>query len=84
MTTGIANSKTFDEAQLRALINDRVKAVCDKKMPAAGHRLNIGKTEYFRAMFLDISVLNFNWGTGRLLKRSYQADMMILRANQQP
>jgi hypothetical protein len=67
MTTGIANSKTFDEAQLRALINDRVKAVCDKKMPAAGHRLNIGKTEYFRAMFLDISVPEFQLGTGRLL-----------------
>jgi ketosteroid isomerase-like protein len=29
MTTGIANSKTTDEAQIRALIDDRAKAVRD-------------------------------------------------------
>ena len=30
MTTGIANSKTTDEAQLRALIDDRAQGVRDK------------------------------------------------------
>lgn len=32
MTTGIANSKTPDEAQIRALIDDRAKAVRDKNV----------------------------------------------------
>ena len=35
MTTGIANSKTTDRAQLRALIDDRVKAVRDKNVNRA-------------------------------------------------
>jgi ketosteroid isomerase-like protein len=35
MTTGIANSKTTDEAQVRALIDDRVKAVRDKNVNEA-------------------------------------------------
>ena len=32
MTTGTANSKTNDRAQLRALVDDRVKAVRDKNV----------------------------------------------------
>ena len=35
MTTGIANSKTTDEAQIRALIDNRVKAVRDKDVNEA-------------------------------------------------
>jgi hypothetical protein len=35
MTTGIANSKTIDEAQIRALIDDRAKAVRDKNVNEA-------------------------------------------------
>lgn len=35
MTTGIANSKTTDEAQIRALIDDRAKAVRDKNVNEA-------------------------------------------------
>ena len=35
MTTGIANSKTTDEARIRALIDRRVKAVCDKNADEA-------------------------------------------------
>jgi len=35
MTTGIANSKATDEAQIRALIDDRAKAVCDKSVNEA-------------------------------------------------
>ena len=35
MTTGIANSKTTDEAQIRALIDDRAQAVRDKKVNEA-------------------------------------------------
>lgn len=35
MTTGIANSKTPDEAQIRALIDDRAKAVRDKNIDEA-------------------------------------------------
>ena len=35
MTTGIANSKTIDEAQTRALIDDRAKAVRDKNVNEA-------------------------------------------------
>ena len=35
MTTGIANSKTTDRAQLLALIDDRVKAVRDKNVNEA-------------------------------------------------
>jgi len=32
MTTATANSKITDEAQIRALIDDRAKAVCDKNV----------------------------------------------------
>ncbi len=35
MTTGIANSKATDEAQIRALIDDRAKAVRDKNVNEA-------------------------------------------------
>ena len=35
MTTGTANSKTTDRAQLRALIDDRIKAVRDKNVNKA-------------------------------------------------
>lgn len=35
MTTGIANSKTPDEAQICALIDDRAKAVSDKNVNGA-------------------------------------------------
>jgi uncharacterized protein (TIGR02246 family) len=35
MTTGIANSKTPDEAQIRALIDDRAQAVRDKNVNGA-------------------------------------------------
>jgi ketosteroid isomerase-like protein len=35
MTTGIANSQTTDEAQIRTLIDDRVKAVRDKNVNEA-------------------------------------------------
>ena len=35
MTTGIANSKTTGEAQIRTLIDNRVKTVCDKNADEA-------------------------------------------------
>jgi ketosteroid isomerase-like protein len=39
MTTGIANSKTTDEARIRALIDGRVKAVRDKNVDEAISRI---------------------------------------------
>jgi ketosteroid isomerase-like protein len=39
MTTGIANNKTTDEAQIRALIDDRAKAVRDKNVNEAISRI---------------------------------------------
>ena len=39
MTTGIADSKTTDEAQLRALIDNRAKAVRDKNVDEAISRV---------------------------------------------
>jgi hypothetical protein len=44
-----------------------------------GHRLNIGKIEYFRAMVLDISVPEFQLGIREIFEHSYRADTMILR-----
>jgi hypothetical protein len=72
---------------MRALIDDRAGYPLRQNLfelrqilkGSVGHRLNIGKTEYFRAIVLDISVPEFNWEPGRLLKPSYRADTMILR-----
>jgi DNA-binding NarL/FixJ family response regulator len=54
MTTGIANSQTTDEAQLRALINDRVKAVRDKKMPVVGR---LEATRRIRSVFPNAQII---------------------------